>query len=314
MNFKSLPQLLDFFKDENTCKEYYANIRWNGKPICPHCGHDKVYKTDRGYKCANKECYKKFSVTVGTIFENSKISLRYWFAAIYLCGTSKKGISSLQLSRQLNITQKTAWFLLHRIREMLKDKNPALLKNDVEVDESYIGGKEKNKHASKKRKNDFSTVGEKRKANTGRAITDKAVVLGLVERNGRVIAKRIPDAKAESIIPVIEKHVEKGATMLTDEWYAYNRLSGYTHKSIPHNLKIYVQGETHTNTIENFWATLKRGLYGIYHFTSKKHLDRYLDEFCARYNSRNISDEERFNQFLGQSNSRLTYKSLISSL
>jgi transposase-like protein len=229
MNFKSLPQLLDFFKDENTCKEYYANIRWNGKPVCPHCGHDKVYKTDRGYKCANKACYKKFSVTVGTIFENSKVSLRYWFAAIYLCGTSKKGISSLQLARQLDITQKTAWFLLHRVREMLKDKNPALLKNEVEVDETFVGGKEKNKHANKK------------KGNYGRGVDGKTVVLGLVERNGKVIAKRIPDTKAESIIPHIEKHVEKGATMLTDEWYAYNRIQGYVHKTIQHNLRIYVQ-------------------------------------------------------------------------
>ena len=148
MDFKSLIQLLDYFKDEQTCIEYYERLRWGNEPACPHCGCTNPYKTNRGWKCRDKECHKKFTVKVGTIFENSKISFRIWFAAIYLATTSKKGISSVQLATQLNITQKTAWFVLHRIREMLKSKSPDMLGDGkmVEADEAYIGGKEQNKH------------------------------------------------------------------------------------------------------------------------------------------------------------------------
>lgn len=152
MEFKSLIQLLDYLKDEKTCVEYYEQIRWGGEPHCPHCGCGIPYKTNRGWKCRDKECHKKFTVKVGTIFENSKISFRIWFAAIYLTTTSKKGISSVQLATQLNISQKTAWFVLHRIREMLKDKAPKMLGETkmVDTDATYIGGKEKNKHYPKK--------------------------------------------------------------------------------------------------------------------------------------------------------------------
>ncbi|HTB30900.1 MAG TPA: IS1595 family transposase, partial [Bacteroidia bacterium] len=259
---------------------------------------------DRGFKCGNPQCYKKFSVKVGTIFENSKIPLRIWFAAIYLCTSHKKGVSSLQLGRDLNIPQKTAWFLGQRIREMLKDKQPTMLSNAVEVDETFIGGKDKNRHNHKKK----GTIGRGTQE-------DKIVVLGLVERDGKVVATQIPDTKAQTIVPLIEKHVKKGSTMLTDEWYAYGQLhlKGYEHKSVQHNLKIYVVGDTHTNTIENFWSVLKRGLYGIYHYTSKKHIDRYLAEFSARYNTRDLTEEQRFDHFLAQSNVRLKYDTLVAN-
>ncbi len=186
----------------------------------------------------------------------------------------------------------------------LSFKNPVLLTKEVEVDETFIGGKEGNRHYNKKKK-----------VTVGSAKADKIVVLGLIERNGKVIAKVITNTKAESILPVIDKHVEKGATMLTDEWYAYGQVDklGYQHKTIQHNLKIYVVGKTHTNTIENFWRVLKRGLYGIYHFTSEKHLNRYLDEFTARYNTRELGNEERFEKFLGQSDLRLKYQTLIQN-
>lgn len=305
--FKNLTDFHDFFKDEATCREYLAQKRWNGKPVCPYCKHDKVYRIENGkrYKCANNECYKKFSVTVNSIFEDTNIPLRTWFLAIYLCTSHKKGISSVQLAKDLGVTQKTAWHLEHRIREMLKTKEPVMLSNEVEVDETFVGGKDKNRHFDKK------------KGTIGRGVQeDKVVVLGLVERNGKVVAKRIPNAKAQTIIPMIENHVAKGTTMLTDEWYAYGKLHtlGYEHKTIEHNLKIYVVGDIHTNTIENFWSVLKRGLYGIYHFASKKHFDRYLDEFTSRYNTRSLSEVERFDHFLTQSSDRtLSWKNLVQA-
>lgn len=299
--FKSVIELLDYFKDEKTCIAFYEQIRWGGSPVCPHCGSIKApYRTNRGFRCSEKACAKKFTVKVGTIFQQSHIPLRTWFAAMYLITSHKKGISSLQLHRDLNITQKTAWFLLHRLREMLKAETPAMLTNKVEIDETYIGGKEGNRHFNK------------RIGNYGRGENGKAVVLGLVERNGKVYAQRIPTNKAEHIVPIIKNKVQKGSTMLTDEWYAYTGLSEYTHKTIQHSLKVYVKGDIHTNTIENFWSVLKRGLYGIYHYTSKKHLNRYLDEFCARYNTRELNEADRFEKFLHQSESRLSWKKLVA--
>lgn len=311
MNFKSLPQLLDFFKDEKTCIAYYETLRWNGKPVCPHCGSEHPYKTDRGYKCSNGECYKKFTVKVGTIFENSKISFRTWFAAIYLCTAHKKGISSVQLSIDLNITQKTAWFVLHRVREMLKQQAPQMLgdNNMVEADETYIGGIEGNRHTKKRRSNlnpDF--------ANDGTRYNKKKIVIGIVERNGKVILKHVPNATAENMVPFIEKHVPKGSSIVTDEHHAYAKLNKvYTHSTVTHSLRVYVSGDSHTNTIENFWSVLKRGLYGIYHQVSDKHLERYLNEFASRFNTRQLSSQGRFEGFLNQAEGGLLYKNLIAN-
>jgi transposase-like protein len=248
MNFKSLPQLLDYFKDEATGIAYYENIRWAGKPVCPFCASDKApYKTNRGYKCSNKACGKKFTVKVGTIFENSKISLRIWFAAIYLCGQSKKGISSLQLSRHLGITQKTAWFVEHRVREMLKLQAPTMIGENamVEADETYIGGKESNKHESKKIKAPSG--------NTAKTSGKKAVV-GIIERDGRVVLKYFPEVSQRNMVEFLRNNVAKNATIYTDEFSGYNSLyKEYNHETVNHSLKIYVNGDIHTNTIENFW-------------------------------------------------------------
>ena len=308
MNFKSLIQLLDHFKKEETCIKYYENIRWGGKPVCPHCGVDKApYVTNRGYKCSDKDCHSKFTVKVGTIFESSKISLRVWFAAIYLATNHKKGISSVQLALDLGITQKTAWFVLHRIREMLKDRAPQMLgENDmVEADEAYIGGKEKNKHYGKRRSEDGLSN------NDGTPYKAKKAVVGIIERNGKVVLKHIPNANKKNMVEFIEKHVPKGSRIYTDESRVYSKLNKtYTHDTVRHSLSIYVAGDVHTNTIENFWSVLKRGLYGVYHQVSDKHLSRYLDEFAARFNSRHDGQQERFEHFLAQNESVLTYRRL----
>lgn len=312
MRFKSLTQLLDYFKKEETCIKYYEQLRWTGEPACPHCGAVKPYKTNRGYKCSAKECHKKFTVRVGTIFENSKIPFRIWFAAIYLCTSSKKGVSSVLLAEQLGITQKTAWFVLHRIREMLKKSAPEMLGgegNMVEADETYIGGAEKNRHKKKRLASPQTGL-----ANDGTKYNKKKVVIGIVERNGKVILKHVPDASEANMVPFIEQYVPKGSRIITDEHKSYSKLNKtYTHNTVIHSLKVYVSGDAHTNTIENFWSVLKRGLYGIYHQVSDKHLERYLNEFAARYNARDINSFERFEDFLAKSDGGLLYKNLIAN-
>ncbi|HWY11715.1 MAG TPA: IS1595 family transposase [Bacteroidia bacterium] len=307
-NFKSLPQLLDYFKDESTCIKYYEEMRWKGNPICPHCDSPKPYVTNRGYKCSDSKCKKKFTVKVGTIFENSKISFRIWFAAMYLSITHKKGISSIQLANDLGITQKTAWFVLHRLRIMFENQAPQNLSRDkiIECDETQVGGKERNRHWGKKR--DRNNPGF---ANDGSRYNKKKVVFGMVERGGNVIIKHVPDATIESLVPIIHKCVPHGTNLITDEHVSYIKLKyNYFHQYVNHSRKHYVQRDTYTNTIESFWAILKRGIIGVYHQVSEKHLHRYLSEFAARYNSRNMNFLTRLEQFLSNSDGRLTYKVL----
>jgi transposase-like protein len=304
--FENIIQLTNHFSDETICRKHLESIRWeDGKPVCPFCGCEKIYSIENGkrYKCANNECHKKFSATVGTIFENTKIPLRIWFIAIYFACNHKKGISSLQLSRDLGITQKTAWFVLQRIREMLKEKAPQMLKNEVEVDESYFGGKEKNKHQSKKIN-----------GTQGRSSKTKIPVLGLVERNGNVIAKPVINTKGETIQPIMRNTVQFGSVLFTDEWHGYKGLERlYEHKFVNHSEGEYVKGNVHTNTVEGFWSLFKRGIVGIYHSVSPKHLERYCDEFSFRYNTRLETQQSRFNDAIGKSNNnRLKYKDLIA--
>jgi transposase-like protein len=300
--FKNLTELYDFFKTEEICKAYYEQKRWGGNHACPHCGNaGKIYRTKRGFKCGEKLCAKKFNVTVGTIFENSKIGLRIWFAAMYLISTSKKGVSSLQLAEQLGITQKTAWFVNHRIRQMLRDDSNEQFQTVVQIDETLVGGLSKNRHADKKHKN---TQGGK----------GKAIVLGAVGLNGKVKTAVIPNTEIITILPIIQKWVAGGSIMVTDEARQYHSSldADFLHISVNHSEGEYVRGGFTNNNIENFWSTFKRGIIGIYHFVSPQHLHRYATEFEYRYNNRKDAGVEKFEtSILGADSKRLKYQTLI---
>lgn len=299
MKFKSLIELFDAYKTEEQCREYFVQQRWNGKPVCPYCGVDKkcyVIEGGKRFKCSDKDCNRKFSVTVGTFFENSNIKLRTWLGAMYLITAHKKGISSLQLSRDLNVHQKTAWFMLHRIRGMVSNNAPDMLKEEVQVDETFVGGKNKNRHANKKKGND-----------------DKAMVFGALETGGKLRTKVLPSVKGVELQGAIREIVQPGSIMVSDDARGYHAVKReYSHVIINHSAGIYVNGDFHTNGIENFWSLFKRGIIGIYHQVSHKHLQAYADEFAYRYNTRKVSDQERLATVLTHTQGRLKYEDLTA--
>lgn len=300
---KNLKDLFAKFKDEATCREFLVQQRWNGKPVCPYCGCDKSYKIEGGkrFKCANQTCYKKYSVTVGTIFEASNIPLTTWFPAVYIAISHKKGISSVQLAKDLGVTQKTAWFMLHRIREGLKENEPLLLSKEVQVDEAYIGGEEKYKHKHKRAKD------------MKEASQNKMPIVGMIETGGRVVTKVMPWLTRKATSELILKHIDRKATLVTDAFPIYRRIGKkFNHVIINHSEGQYKVGGQHTNGIENYWSLLSRGIYGIYHQVSDKHLQRYCDEFAFRFNSRKLHDGFRFTLSLQQLEGRLTYKQLVN--
>ena len=297
--------MLEVLPDETSCRNFLEQLKWQGVPVCPHCGtqNKEHYKLNRNgvfkgmYKC--KDCRERFTVTLGTMFEGSHIPLRQWFIAIYIFSSHKKGISSHQLARDLGITQKSAWFMLGRIRNSFKVKSKIKFSGTTQADETFVGGKNKNRHANKKVKE-----------SQGRSVKDKTPIFGLLS-DGQVKTEVVTDTKAKTLKPIIKDLVEKGTIMVTDEWGAYNGLAkDYQHEVINHNKGEYVRGDFHNNSLEGFWSLLKRGIFGIYHSVSPKHLNQYCDEFSYRYNTRKTNDGERFIFSLVNAEERLTYKQL----
>jgi len=298
-NFKSLSDLLTVFPNEQTIINYLEKQRWDGNVISPYDPTSKVYKcANNWYKCKNTKRF--FNVKTGTAFAYTKLKLRDWFIASYLFAR-KKGVSSCQLARDLNITQKTAHFLLKDLRDSNEQSNfiKDTLKGFVEVDETFIGGKNKNRHWDKKVPN-----------SQGRSWKDKVPVLVMIERNGNLIAQVVQNTKQNILETVINNHVKKGSNVYTDEWYRHSNLAqNYNHKITNHSIKQYVNGEASTNSAESFNNFLKGTIKGTYHWISKKHTQKYVDEIVFRYNTRKYSTEERFNLMLSSIMGKsLTYR------
>lgn len=298
-DFNSLFDLVQIFSSEEKCIEYLESIRWKDGVISPFDPRSKVYKCSKGYWCKNTN--KVFNVKTRTIFENTKISLQKWFMAIWLITSHKKGISSIQLSKDIHVTQKTSWFMLQRIRNCFECENKHNLSNEVEIDETYIGGRERNKKQS-----------SEKSGTQGRSIKTKVPVIGMIERKGKLVSHIIENAKSVTLTSAIVDKVDKTATIYTDEWKGYYTIDKlYNHLFVKHKENEFVNGNVSTNTIEGFWGLLKRGILGIYHKISKKHLQMYIDEFVFRYNTRKISEIQRFEFLIFNMTNRITYNDLI---
>jgi transposase-like protein len=302
MKPKTLQQAIKYFSDEQVCIDTVAALRWPTGPVCPKCEHKEHYylASQKRWKC--KKCGKQFSVKVGTIFEDSPISLDKWLVALWMLVNCKNGISSYEVARDLGITQKSAWFVLHRLRLALHDKNFGKLGGEVEADETYIGGAARFMHKDKKARHKGAT-----------GWVGKVAVMGVLERKGKVRTSVLPNVYQFTLQGQVRDHVEPGSRVYTDASSGYTGLEAqYIHNVIDH-AEAYVKGNVHTNGLENFWSLLKRGLKGTYISTEPFHLFRYLDEQSFRFNNRAtkdncVDDSDRFQLALSQiAGKRLTF-------
>jgi len=299
--FKTLNEFADYFCDEATCVKHFTATRFANGEYCPHCGHTEIYtfKDGKRFRCA--KCKQDFTIKTGTVFGESKLPLRKWFMAIYLLSTTSKGMSSVQVAKHVGVTQKTAWFMAHRIREA-HQQNKGQLTGTIEADETFIGGLSKNMHAK-----------QRKAAITGTGGKDKAAVFGMKTRAGEVRAQVVAAQSAAVLHPIIAANVAKGETIYTDQCVAYRGLIEYKHDFVNHSAKEYVKGDCHTQGIESFWALFKRGYHGVYHQMSKKHLQRYVNEFAFRFNRKASEMQSVFSDVVSNiaASSQLPYKTLI---
>jgi transposase-like protein len=317
-NFKTIHEFNDYFKDEKTCYEFLESQLWSGVPVCPHCATAKKPYTVKArgkfqdipsYRCSERACGLPFTVRTGGIFEGSKIELRKWLLAVYEITIGKKGISSYELAGRIGVSQKTAWFINHRLRAMLTETQPELLAGTIEVDETFVGGKEINKHLSKKVKRSpiSRTLDEK-------IVTPKTMVLGVLSReDNKVRTFVVPDRKAETLNPIMRENVETNSRIISDAWAPYTNLQhDYDHVAIKHSKGDFrTHGDKHTNNIEGYWSILKRGIVGTFHSVSPQHLQRYCDEFAHRYNNRLQPVDTKFAESIKQfAGVRLKYREL----
>tara|TARA_B100000749_G_scaffold197128_2_gene153291 strand:- start:5982 stop:6950 length:969 start_codon:yes stop_codon:yes gene_type:complete len=299
-----------YFSDLDICDEYMKRIKWaDGKPICPKCGSDRIgeLKSRRKLKCNVKACQKQFSHKLDTIFEDSPLGLDKWFVAVWCIANAKNGISSHELGRAIGVTQKTAWFMLHRIRKAMETGTFAKMDGPAEADTTYVGGKAANMHKHIR----------ERKI-TGRGGTDKTAIHAVLQRgtedtHSTLTASVIGSESAESLMAEVRRHVAYGANVFTDEATAYGPLAlTHVHKAIDHS-KCYVMGEVHTNGVENFWCLLKRSIRGTYVSVAPFHLYRYVAEQVFRFNNRQTSDAKRFALVMAQCvGRRLTWRTLCA--
>jgi hypothetical protein len=308
---QSLLEAIRYFSDPDVCLDFMARLRWpDGEPVCPTCGSRDVrfISTRRLWECKSNHPRRQFSIKVGTIFEDSPIGLDKWLAAIWMIANDKNGISSYELHRALDVTQKTAWFMLHRIRLAMCDESFDRMGGEVEVDETYIGGKSEFMH-KERRARKITSTGPK----------GKTAVMGILERHGpdgrtRVRAKVVPSTRRRILLPEIKRNVEAGAQVFTDEHPSYRMVKyEYAHEVIDH-AECYVRGRIHTNGLENFWSLLKRAIRGTYVNVEPFHLIGYVDEQVFRYNNRGAVDGGRFLRLAASIvGKRLTYNQLTGA-
>jgi transposase-like protein len=318
----TLLQAVNFFKNGQNCHDFMVSRRWPNGVTCPRCGSDSVYYVEsrKGWECKTKHPKRTFTLKTGTIFEDSALGLDKWLPCVWLIANAKNGISSHEIARALGVTQKTAWFMLQRIRLAMQDENDGgKLGGDVEVDETYIGGKARNMHHAKRKALMSATTDALGNPSKKNRWAGKQPVLGILRRGAdgtsRIRTKTIPDVRQHRLHREIVENIEEGSTVHTDDLHSYKNMPlEYEHQIVNHQVSEYARGNVHTNGLESYWSLLKRALHGTYISVEPFHLFRYLDEQAFRFNNRKLNDAQRFVLAIaGIIGKRLTYAELIAA-